>query len=108
MIRWLLRWPAQVSLVAVLVVTALAASVVAGSGETVMLPTPWYFNHRMALEIAGIGCVPLPCEAQHGFVPDPERAAALWRDEVRALVLRARALQAKEAALKGELEQVRT
>lgn len=28
MIRWLLRWPAQVSLVAVLVVTALAASVV--------------------------------------------------------------------------------
>jgi aspartate/methionine/tyrosine aminotransferase len=66
---------------------ALAAGVLAGGGEAVMLPTPWYFNHRMALEIAGIGCVPLPCEAQHGFVPDPERAAALWQEGVRAVVL---------------------
>ncbi|PZP42641.1 MAG: aminotransferase [Azospirillum brasilense] len=68
---------------------SLAMPVMAGSGEAVMLPTPWYFNHRMALEIAGIGAVPLPCEAADGFVPDPDRAAALLEanPQVRALVL---------------------
>ena len=68
---------------------SLAMPVMAGSGEAVMLPTPWYFNHRMALEIAGIGAVPLPCAAADGFVPDPDRAAALLEanPQVRALVL---------------------
>jgi aspartate/methionine/tyrosine aminotransferase len=66
---------------------ALAACVLAGSGQSVMLPAPWYFNHRMALEAAGIGCLRLPCEAQHGFVPDAARAAALWQEGVRAVVL---------------------
>ncbi|MHB0705762.1 aminotransferase [Roseomonas mucosa] len=68
---------------------SLAMPVMAGSGEAVMLPTPWYFNHRMALEIAGIDAVPLPCEAGDGFVPDPDRAASLLdaNPQVRALVL---------------------
>jgi aspartate/methionine/tyrosine aminotransferase len=68
---------------------SLAMPVMAGSGEAVMLPTPWYFNHRMALEIAGIGAVPLPCDAADGFLPDPDRAAALLdaNPQVRALVL---------------------
>ncbi|WP_145143230.1 aminotransferase [Roseomonas gilardii] len=68
---------------------SLAMPVMAGSGEAVMLPTPWYFNHRMALEIAGIGAVPLPCAAADGLVPDPDRAAALLEanPQVRALVL---------------------
>lgn len=68
---------------------SLAMPVMAGNGEAVMLPTPWYFNHRMALEIAGIGAVPLPCAAADGLVPDPDRAAALLEanPQVRALVL---------------------
>ncbi|MFT8243468.1 aminotransferase [Roseomonas sp. BN140053] len=69
---------------------SLAAAVLAGTGEAVMLPVPWYFNHRMALEIAGIGAVPLPCRAADGFLPDPERAAAALDaagGRVRALVL---------------------
>ncbi len=64
----------------------MAMSVLAGQGEAVMLPTPWYFNHRMALSALGIPCVPLDCRAEDGFIPDPDRAAALM-DGVRAIVL---------------------
>lgn len=64
----------------------MAMSVLAGQGEAVMLPTPWYFNHRMALSALGIPCVPLDCRAEDGFVPDPERAATLMQG-VRAIVL---------------------
>ncbi|UFN47081.1 aminotransferase [Roseomonas sp. OT10] len=68
---------------------AVAVSVLAGTGESVMLPTPWYFNHRMTLEVAGIGVVPLPCRAADGFLPYPERTASLLdaNPQVRALVL---------------------
>jgi aspartate/methionine/tyrosine aminotransferase len=61
-------------------------TVLAGAGEAVMLPAPWYFNHRMALAALGIPCVPLPCRREDGFVPDPERAARLM-EGVRAIVL---------------------
>ncbi len=64
----------------------MAMSVLAGQGEAVMLPTPWYFNHRMALSALGIPCVPLECRAEDGFLPDPDRAAALLGG-VRAIVL---------------------
>ena len=39
-----------------------------------MLPTPWYFNHKMALDMLGIEAVPLPCRAENGLVPDVEDA----------------------------------
>ncbi|MBE9606676.1 aminotransferase [Acetobacteraceae bacterium H6797] len=65
----------------------MAMTTAAGTGEAVMLPTPWYFNHRMALEMLGIEAVPLPCRAEDGFVPDPALAAALWKPGIKALVL---------------------
>ncbi len=64
----------------------MAMTTLAGQGEAVMLPAPWYFNHRMALTALGIPCVPLDCRAEDGFVPDPDRAAALM-EGVRAIVL---------------------
>lgn len=64
----------------------MAMTVLAGAEEAVMLPAPWYFNHRMALTALGIPCVPLDCRAEDGFIPDPDRAAALM-DGVRAIVL---------------------
>ena len=64
----------------------MAMTVLAGAGEAVMLPAPWYFNHRMALSALGIPCVPLECRAEDGFIPDPERAAGLMAG-VRAIVL---------------------
>lgn len=66
---------------------AMAMMAVAASGEAVMLPAPWYFNHQMALDLRGVEVVPLPCRAEDGFIPDPERAAALLHGRVRALVL---------------------
>jgi aspartate/methionine/tyrosine aminotransferase len=65
----------------------MAATAAAAPGEAVMLPAPWYFNHHMALTMHGIETVPLPCRAEDGFVPDPDRAAALVGPTVRAIVL---------------------
>ena len=66
---------------------AMAATVLAAPGEAVLLPAPWYFNHAMALDMRGVAARPLPCRAEDGFVPDPDRAAALIDATVRAIVL---------------------
>ncbi|OJY63427.1 MAG: aspartate/tyrosine/aromatic aminotransferase [Rhodospirillales bacterium 70-18] len=65
----------------------MAMTALAGTGEAVMLPSPWYFNHHMALTMLGIETVPLPCAAENGFIPDPDRAAALLTPATRAIVL---------------------
>ncbi len=54
-------------------------------GDAVMLPFPWYFNHKMWLDMAGIDCVPLPCGDD--MLPDPILAEKLMTDRVRAIVL---------------------
>ena len=64
-----------------------AVIALAKAGEAVMLPTPWYFNHKMALDMLGIEVVPLPCLAENGFVPDVEDARRLLTERVRAIVL---------------------
>ena len=56
-------------------------------GDAVLVPTPWYFNHSMTLDMLGIEPRPLPCRAQAGFVPDVDDAEALIDDRVRAIVL---------------------
>lgn len=66
----------------------MAMTVLAAPGDRVILPTPWYFNHRMALAMQGIEALPLPCRAEDGFLPDPDRLAALLAEGgIRALVL---------------------
>lgn len=57
----------------------------AGEGDEVILPTPWYFNHKMWLDMAGVGTVALP--TGETLIPDPERAAALITPRTRAIVL---------------------
>jgi aspartate/methionine/tyrosine aminotransferase len=57
----------------------------AGAGDEIILPTPWYFNHKMWLDMAGIKAVPLATGA--GLLPDPEAAAALIGPRTRAIVL---------------------
>jgi len=66
---------------------AMTMVAIAEPGAAVMLPAPWYFNHQMALQMQGVGVVPLPCRAAAGFVPDPEEAARLLTPGVRAIVL---------------------
>ncbi|SEP12845.1 Aspartate/methionine/tyrosine aminotransferase [Salinihabitans flavidus] len=62
-----------------------AIAALTGQGDEVILPTPWYFNHKMWLDMAGVGAVPLPTDA--ALLPDPDRAASLITDRTRAIVL---------------------
>ena len=56
-------------------------------GDRALLPSPWYFNHRMTLDMLGVGVTPLPCGATTGYLPDVEAAEALMDGTVRAVVL---------------------
>lgn len=62
-----------------------AIATLAAAGEEVILPTPWYFNHKMWLDMQGIAAVPLPTGP--ALIPDPARAAALITPRTRAIVL---------------------
>ena len=60
---------------------------VAGAGENVVLPRPWYFNHEMTPDMLGIEARVLATTAEAGFLPDPEAFEALIDGRTRALVL---------------------
>jgi aspartate/methionine/tyrosine aminotransferase len=64
-----------------------AMMLLAHRGEAVLLPTPWYFNHQMSLDMLGIEPRPLPCRPEAGFVPRIEDAEVLIDEKVRAIVL---------------------
>ena len=59
----------------------------AKAGDEVILPAPWYFNHKMTLDMLGIVARPLLCREQHGFVPQAADARALIGPKTRAIVL---------------------
>ncbi len=64
------------------------AATIAGlcaEGDEVILPTPWYFNHKMWLDMQGVASVPL--RTDDGLLPDPDRAAALITPRTRAISL---------------------
>jgi aspartate/methionine/tyrosine aminotransferase len=65
----------------------LALLALAGAGDEVILPLPYYFNHRMWLDMQGVRAVHLPFRADRGGVPDPAEAAALITGRTRAIVL---------------------
>lgn len=66
----------------------MATAAVAGAGDEVILPEPFYFNHAMWFSMQGIRQVPLPCRAEaEGMVPDPDEAAALIGPSTRAIAL---------------------
>jgi aspartate/methionine/tyrosine aminotransferase len=62
-----------------------AIATLAGAGDEVILPTPWYFNHKMWLDMSGVKTVPLVPGA--GLLPDPDEAAAKITPRTRAIVL---------------------
>jgi aspartate/methionine/tyrosine aminotransferase len=57
----------------------------AGAGDEVILPTPWYFNHKMWLDMQGVRAVPLAAGA--GLIPEAEAAGRLITGRTRAIVL---------------------
>jgi len=65
----------------------LAMMTIARPGDSVLLPTPWFWNHQQTCTMLGIEPRSLPCTASAGFVPDPGQAEALLDPSVRAVVL---------------------
>ena len=53
--------------------------------DEVIIPTPWYFNHHMWLQMAGVKSIPLETDANMN--PILEKAEALITDRTRAIVL---------------------
>jgi len=64
---------------------AAAIATLATESDEVILPTPWYFNHKMWLDMQGITTRPLPCG--NDMLPDPDHAASLITARTRAIVL---------------------
>ncbi|MGJ5618725.1 aminotransferase [Sulfitobacter sp. MF3-043] len=64
---------------------AAAIAILCAEEDEVILPTPWYFNHKMWLDMSGVAAVPLPTGAD--LLPDPEQAAALITPRTRAISL---------------------
>jgi aspartate/methionine/tyrosine aminotransferase len=62
-----------------------AVATACAPGDAVMLPWPWYFNHKMWLDMSGIACIPVPCG--EGMLPDLDAARASITPAVRAIVL---------------------
>jgi aspartate/methionine/tyrosine aminotransferase len=65
----------------------IAAMALAKAGDAIILPSPWYFNHKMTLDMLGIEARAVPALPEDGFIPDPERIAASIDERVRAVVL---------------------
>lgn len=64
---------------------AAICATLAGPGDAVMLPAPWYFNHKMWLDMTGVATQVLPTGPD--LLPDPERAEALITPQTRAIAL---------------------
>ena len=62
----------------------LAILAVTDPGDEVILPSPFYFNHEMAIVMAGARPVPVPTGARYNLQPDRIRAAITGR--TRAIV----------------------
>jgi len=54
-------------------------------GDEVIIPVPYYFNHRMWLDMAGVKTVPLP--VGDGMIPAAGDADALINSRTRAIAL---------------------
>ncbi|HUF57073.1 MAG TPA: aminotransferase [Thermohalobaculum sp.] len=62
-----------------------AVAALAAPGEAVLLPVPWYFNHKMWLDMSGIEARAVPCG--DGMLPDLDAARTAMDGSVRAIVL---------------------
>ena len=58
---------------------------IAGEGDEILLPLPYYFNHQMWHDMSGLRTVGL--DTGPGLIPDPEAARKLLTDRTRAIVL---------------------
>ena len=62
-----------------------AMSALADEGDDIILPTPWYFNHKMWLDMAGVKTQPLICGSD--MLPSAQDAEKLIGPKTRAICL---------------------
>jgi aspartate/methionine/tyrosine aminotransferase len=62
-----------------------AAATLCAPGDAVMIPVPWYFNHKMWLDMSGVEAIPIPCG--DAMLPDIAAARAAMTPAVRAIVM---------------------
>lgn len=62
-----------------------AISTLCAEGDEVIVPVPYYFNHRMWLDMAGVKTVAL--DAGQTLIPDAREGEKLITDKTRAIVL---------------------
>ena len=64
---------------------AAAITAICNEADEVILPTPWYFNHKMWVDMLGVQTIALATGPD--LLPDPEAARALITDRTRAISL---------------------
>ena len=62
-----------------------AVAMLCHDNDEIILPTPFYFNHKMWLDMSGVRCCSLPCQGD--MIPDPAKAARLITARTKAIVL---------------------
>lgn len=62
------------------------ALTLAGPGDTLLLITPFYFNHDSSLSMLGIRTKQVAAKAKDGFLPDPDSVRAAVTPDVKAIV----------------------
>ncbi len=55
------------------------------AGDNIIVPVPFYFNHKMWLDMAGVDMLALPCG--NGMIPDATDAASLITPQTKAIAL---------------------
>jgi aspartate/methionine/tyrosine aminotransferase len=65
----------------------MALSVLLEAGDEVLLVSPWYFNHEMAVRLLGGAVQTVPAAPGDGFVPSLAALERAWTPRTRALVL---------------------
>ena len=64
-----------------------ATLAVASPGDSVLLVSPWYFNHESTLAMSGIRTVHIAVEAANSFLPDIDQLKSAITADVRAVVI---------------------
>ncbi|MEM0943427.1 MAG: aminotransferase [Pseudomonadota bacterium] len=62
-----------------------AVATLCAPGDAVMVPVPWYFNHKMWLDMAGVESRLIPCDG--AMLPDLAAARAAMDPSVKAILL---------------------
>ena len=60
-------------------------SAIADQGDEIILPAPWYFNHKMWLDMNGM--ITRPLMTGSDLLPDPNNAASMITSKTKAIVL---------------------